>query len=105
MPTWTWTCRPGFEADLIEELTRAGKGKLAPRQTAPALVESNGRPEVWPCFARAGFPVGATVDLPGGAGAEADRVRAEALARGVAQALDAAFAAAGKPRGWIVQSW
>ncbi len=102
MPTWMWTCRPGFEADLVEELTRTGKN-LAPRVSAPALVESNGRPALWPCFARAGFPLGATASLSGQAGGEGDRARAEAGAQALATSLDAAFA--GKPRGWIAQSW
>jgi 23S rRNA (cytidine2498-2'-O)-methyltransferase len=97
-----WTCRPGFEADLVEELTRAGK-TLAPRVSAPALVESAGRPATWPCFARAGFPLVAEARLPGDAGVDGDRARAEAVAQALASALDAAFA--GKPRGWIVQAW
>ncbi len=102
MPIWTWTCRPGFEADLVEELTRAGK-MLAPRVVAPALVESSGRPAQWPCFARAGFPVGASVTLPGDGGAEADRARAVAVAVALAATLDATFE--GKPRGWMSQAW
>jgi len=104
MPTWMWTCRPGFEADLVEELERSGKS-LAPRVSAPALVESSGRPVGWPCFARAGFPLGAIATLPADPGAEGDRARAAAVAEALASALDAAFKAAGKPRGWLAQSW
>jgi 23S rRNA (cytidine2498-2'-O)-methyltransferase len=101
MPTWMWTCRPGFESDLVEELG----GKLAPRVAAPSLVESDGRPGAWPCFARAGFPLSVAATLPSAGGAEGDRARAQVVATALASALDAAYKAAGKPRGFLVQSW
>jgi 23S rRNA (cytidine2498-2'-O)-methyltransferase len=62
---WVWTCREGFEADLVEELTLAGKG-LAPRVLAPALVATRGMPPMREgapdvTFARQGFAVKASV--------------------------------------------
>jgi 23S rRNA (cytidine2498-2'-O)-methyltransferase len=88
---FVWTCRHGFERDVIEELGRAGRD-LGAREVAPALVASDRRPGAWPVFARAGFPVAA--DVP----AQVDDVVAAAAA-----ALDAAFA--GKPRAFAVLVW
>jgi 23S rRNA (cytidine2498-2'-O)-methyltransferase len=77
---WIFTCRPGFEGDLLEELgdaTRAG----------PSLVSSPRAPARWPTFARAGFPLAAEVE-PGGAAAA------------VARVLE------GMPkRPWLLQAW
>src|SRR5262249_49793121 len=49
--TWIWTTRPGFAADLAEEISGTAEG--------PALVTSARAQETWPVFARAGFPVAA----------------------------------------------
>jgi 23S rRNA (cytidine2498-2'-O)-methyltransferase len=101
---WFWTTRSGFEQDLVEELGLGpGGGKLAARVAGPAQVRSAGAPAEWPVFARAGFPVGSTVALPGGAGPEADRARAEAVAAAVAAVL--APAPGGKPKTWHLQGW
>jgi 23S rRNA (cytidine2498-2'-O)-methyltransferase len=51
---WLWACRAGFEAILCEEFERAG---LSAREIEPGLVESAGRPDEPPTFARLGFPV------------------------------------------------
>jgi 23S rRNA (cytidine2498-2'-O)-methyltransferase len=51
--TWIWTTRPGFAADLVEEL--AGRA----RAEGPSLVFTESPAKTWPVFARAGFPVAA----------------------------------------------
>ncbi len=51
---WLWTCRAGFEPHLYEELAWAD---TAPRVLGEALVESEGRSEPAPAFARAGYQV------------------------------------------------
>jgi 23S rRNA (cytidine2498-2'-O)-methyltransferase len=58
MTAWIFTCRAGFEADLVLELPRA-------RVLTPALVASEARPPAWPVFARTGFPHAAEVDPAG----------------------------------------
>src|SRR5512135_151637 len=88
---WLWTCRPGFEADLVEELKRAGAAR--PETAAPSLVRSDGRPPEWPVFARAGFPLTAETSAD-----------PEAIAAALAAALDAIFAGA-RPRAWLLQPW
>jgi 23S rRNA (cytidine2498-2'-O)-methyltransferase len=62
MTRWIWTCRAGFEPDLVQELTRA-------RVQAAALVTSEVRGHVWPVFARTGFPLVAEVTPAGAAAA------------------------------------
>jgi len=80
--TWIWTTRPGFAADLAEEIGGAAEGA--------ALVRSAGGVEPWPVFARAGFPV------------EAERAPdAELLADDVIRLLGARFAK--KP--WLLAAW
>jgi 23S rRNA (cytidine2498-2'-O)-methyltransferase len=54
---WLWTTRPGFEADLVAELTRRKLRDV--RVVGPSLVGSQGRPREFPVFARTGFPIGA----------------------------------------------
>jgi 23S rRNA (cytidine2498-2'-O)-methyltransferase len=79
---WVYTCRPGFDDDLAEEV----RG----RRIGPGLVAVDRPPAAWPVFGRAGFPVAAEV-RPGDAPAA------------LAAALDAAFA--GKPRAWTLLAW
>jgi 23S rRNA (cytidine2498-2'-O)-methyltransferase len=66
---FVWTCREGFEADLVEELLAADR-HLAPRVLAPALVATRGAPPVRGgshdvAFARQGFAVTAAVRATG----------------------------------------
>src|SRR5262249_1647240 len=79
---WVYTCRPGFDDDLAEE--------LGGRRVGPALVAVDAPPAAWPIFGRAGFPVAAAV-------------RPEDVPAALAAALDAAFA--GKPRAWTLLAW
>lgn len=88
---WIWTCRSGFEADLIEELNRAGR-HMAPCRAGPAIVASVERPARWPTFARAGFPL-----------ASETREEPAEAASALAAALDAAFAS--RPRAWLLSAW
>jgi 23S rRNA (cytidine2498-2'-O)-methyltransferase len=84
---WIYTTRPGFEADLVEEL---GKGAV---KIAPALVSIPAAPKTWPVFARAGFLQDAELAL----------ATPEAVSVAVAASLQRAFA--GKPKSWLLQSW
>ncbi|XXF80075.1 23S rRNA (cytidine(2498)-2'-O)-methyltransferase RlmM [Myxococcaceae bacterium GXIMD 01537] len=72
---WLWTCRAGFEAHLFEELAWAGAG---PRLLGEALVESAERPEPAPAFARAGYPVLASLEGSAPDALAADAARAVA---------------------------
>ena len=80
--TWIWTTRPGFAADLAEEIGGAAEGA--------ALVRSPRGVEPWPVFARAGFPV------EGERGADAAM-----LAEDVVRLLGGRFAK--KP--WLLAAW
>jgi 23S rRNA (cytidine2498-2'-O)-methyltransferase len=86
---WIFTCRQGFEKDLVEELGRLSKSS-SPREIGPALVAVDAQPPRWPVFGRAGFPLTAEVK------AEPDDVAAAAAA---------ALGGAGKPRPWILHAW
>jgi 23S rRNA (cytidine2498-2'-O)-methyltransferase len=79
---WVYTCRPGFDDDLAEE--------IGGRRFGPGLVTVEKPPAAWPVFARAGFPVAA-------------EVRPEEVPAALAAALDRAFA--GKPRAWTLNAW
>src|SRR5215470_153158 len=50
---WIYTTRPGYAADLAEEVGGRAEGD--------ALVFAARAPKEWPTFARAGFPVAADV--------------------------------------------
>jgi 23S rRNA (cytidine2498-2'-O)-methyltransferase len=99
-----FTTRGGFEADLVDELGRA-PGRLGPEVIGPAQVRAAARPAAWPVFARAGFDEQRTLTLPPGAGAEADRARAEVVAQAVAAVLGAATGPGGKPWPWRLSAW
>jgi 23S rRNA (cytidine2498-2'-O)-methyltransferase len=50
---WIYTTRPGYAADLAEEVGGRAEGE--------ALVRAERAPATWPIFARAGFPLAAEV--------------------------------------------
>jgi 23S rRNA (cytidine2498-2'-O)-methyltransferase len=102
---WAWTCRAGFEANLVEELRRAG-GKHAPAPVAigPAMVQSSARPAVWPTFARAGFEIAEASAIDDRPGADGDTARVEVAAALVERAI-VAGAAGGRPRAWHLEAW
>ena len=91
MSRWLWTTRPGFEEDLAEELTRAGR-HVTP--FGPALVETDVPPPdaKWPVFARAGCALIDELD------ADADGV-AKALAKALTPTTGT------KIRSWTLQAW
>lgn len=96
---WVWTCREGFERDLIEELTLARKDQ-APRVLAPALIATRGEPPrregvIDVTFARQALAVQASVRASSSA---------EMVAR-VTEALHAAIAAAGPEHPWALHAW
>jgi len=66
--SWLWTCRPGFEVHLAEELTRA---QAVPEVLGPGFLASAKRPAVDPAFARTGFCVRARAPGPVEAAVEA----------------------------------
>jgi 23S rRNA (cytidine2498-2'-O)-methyltransferase len=59
--SWLWTCRPGFEVHLAEELKRA---RAVPEVLGPGFLASAQRPAVDPAFARTGFLVRARAAGP-----------------------------------------
>ncbi|MSP62341.1 MAG: 23S rRNA (cytidine(2498)-2'-O)-methyltransferase RlmM [Myxococcales bacterium] len=89
---WIWACRPGFEADLVEELERADKKSL-PSRVAVGLVKSSRRPRrgsdfIELAFARQGLPVDALLAVAG----DDPRVLGEAVAGAIGPLLGAGAA-------------
>jgi 23S rRNA (cytidine2498-2'-O)-methyltransferase len=66
--SWLWTCRPGFEPHLHQELAAAG---AVPEPLGPGFLASARRPRTDPAFARTGFLVRARAPGPVEAAAEA----------------------------------